>query len=201
MQFLILGPIEVRADGERVALGSGHQETVLAMLLTDPNRVVPLHRLVEAAWDGDSPATARRQVQNTVSALRARLARAGSPGTIVTDGPGYRAVIGHDELDADVFESRVEAAHREAAAGRAAAAVDELRAALDMWRGPALAGTPSQAVEAAVVRLNERRLAVLDEYVADIAEQTGYRRLGEHPREVLAQIASRGAARSGHDTG
>src|SRR6516162_11709216 len=132
MQFLILGPIEVRADGERVALGSGHQETVLAMLLTDPNRVVPLHRLVEAAWDGESPATARRQVQNTVSALRARLARAGSPGAIVTDGPGYRAVIGRGELDADVFESRVEAAHREAAADRAAAAVNDLRTALDM---------------------------------------------------------------------
>jgi hypothetical protein len=57
MQFLILEPIEVRADGERVTLGSGHQETVLEMLLTHPNRVVPLHRLVEAAWDGDSPAT------------------------------------------------------------------------------------------------------------------------------------------------
>ena len=182
MQFLILGPIEVRADGERVALGSGHQETVLAMLLTDPNRVVPLHRLVEAAWDGESPATARRQVQNTVSALRARLARAGSPGAIVTDGPGYRAVIGRGELDADVFESRVEAAHREAAADRAAAAVNDLRTALDMWRGPALAGITSQAVEAAAVRLNERRLAVLDEYVARCFS------LGRHD-ELLGELA------------
>jgi DNA-binding SARP family transcriptional activator len=147
MQFLILGPIEVRADGERVALGSGHQETVLAMLLTDPNRVVPLHRLVEAAWDGDSPATARRQIQNTVSALRARLARAGSPDTIVE----AEALIGLGACSLDLGSGRD--------------AEDSVRLALD------------------------------------IAEQTGYRRLREHAREVLARIASRGAACSGRDTG
>src|ERR1051326_514051 len=89
MQFLILGPIEVRARGERIVLGSGHQESVLAMLLADPNRAVRWRRRGGAPGAGDSPATARRQVQNTISALRAGLAGAGAADTIVTDGPGY----------------------------------------------------------------------------------------------------------------
>ena len=78
MEFRILGPLEVRDDGRVLALGGARDRRILAALLLDANRVVPLPRLVEAAWDGPPPATAERQVRNRVAALRAQLTAAGA---------------------------------------------------------------------------------------------------------------------------
>src|SRR6266516_3917082 len=75
MEFRVLGPLEVRVDGRGLELGGLRQRRVLATLLLSPNRTVSVSRLVEAAWDEDPPATARRQVQNRVAALRAILTR------------------------------------------------------------------------------------------------------------------------------
>ena len=50
MQFRILGPLEVIADGRPLALGRRKQRAVLAILLVHANRVVGLDRLVEELW-------------------------------------------------------------------------------------------------------------------------------------------------------
>src|SRR6266480_866072 len=98
MEFRVLGPLEVHADGRVLDLGSGRQRRILAALLLQPNRVVTLSRLVDVAWDDDPPATARRQMQNRVAALRATLTRAG--GFIDTRGSGYLLRVGPGELEA-----------------------------------------------------------------------------------------------------
>jgi DNA-binding SARP family transcriptional activator len=54
MQFLILGPLEVRDGGRVVALGGPQQRAVLAMLLLRANEVVSRDRLV-AGVRGDQP--------------------------------------------------------------------------------------------------------------------------------------------------
>ncbi|MDT5035560.1 MAG: hypothetical protein QOE03_745 [Micromonosporaceae bacterium] len=131
MQFRILGPLEVSADGAALDLGGVRQRRILAALLLHPNRVVGLAELVEAAWDDDPPETARRQVQNRVAELRALLTRYG--GFIDTEDAGYRLRIGAGELDALRFDELV-------VEGRAAADPAILRQALALWRGPALAG-------------------------------------------------------------
>jgi DNA-binding SARP family transcriptional activator len=41
LEFRILGPLEVAADGERVQLGGPRQRATLAILLLHANRVVP----------------------------------------------------------------------------------------------------------------------------------------------------------------
>src|SRR5689334_13884689 len=105
MEFRVLGPIEVRADGRGLDLGGVRQRRVLAALLRSPNRTVSVSRLVEAAWDDDPPATARRQVQNRVAALRAVLTRHG--GFIDTTEAGYRLRVGPGELDAQLFDDLV----------------------------------------------------------------------------------------------
>ncbi|GFJ84020.1 AfsR/SARP family transcriptional regulator [Phytohabitans houttuyneae] len=130
------------------------------------------------------PATARRQIQNDISALR-RLLGDGSSGRaiIVADGRGYRAQPAPGELDSQVFEERVAAALGLADEGRLADAVAELRAALALWRGPALLGLVGQSVQASAARLDEQRLAALehrfelelrlgrhDDLVGDLAE-------------------------------
>ncbi len=159
MEFRILGPLEVITDAGPVALGGPRPCTLLAVLLAHPGQVVSLDYLIDAVWDEHPPATARRQVQNAVSALRRLLGdgRAGQ-ATIVADGGGYRAQPRPGELDSQVFEEQVAKALGLAAADRLTDAVIGLRSALQLWRGPALTGLVGQAVEAAAARLDEQRL-------------------------------------------
>ena len=185
MEFGILGPLRVTAEAGPVALGGRRPRTLLAMLLTHPDQVVSLDQLIDAVWDGRPPATARRQVQNDISALRRRLGEGGA--TIVADGRGYRIQPRPGELDSRVFEDGVARAATLAAAGRLTEAVDALRAALRLWRGPALLGLSGQALEAAAARLDEQRLTAIEQR-CDLEL-----RLGRHD-EVVGELTELVAA-------
>lgn len=88
MELRILGPLQVHTDGQLRLVGQ-RQARMLAMLLVTPNQVVAMDRLIDAVWDDNPPATAKRQLQNSLSALRQQAGQ--SPKwSVVTDGPGYR---------------------------------------------------------------------------------------------------------------
>lgn len=161
MEFRILGPLQAIGEAGPVALGGRRPRTLLAILLTHPDQVVSLNHLIDAVWDGRPPATARRQVQNDISALRRRLGEAGA--MIVADGRGYRVHPRPGELDSQVFEGGIARAAALADDDRLAEAVDALRSALGLWRGPALLGLAGQAVEAAAARLDEQRLTAIEQ--------------------------------------
>ena len=55
MEFRVLGPLEVRVDGDAVPLGGRRPRALLAVLLLHPNEVVPADRLIEELWGEDSP--------------------------------------------------------------------------------------------------------------------------------------------------
>ena len=156
MEFGILGPLEVRADGRPLELGGPRQQRVLAALLLQANLVVPLRRLVEAAWD-DPPASAEHQVRNRIGILRGVLTRFG--GLIDTADDGYRIRVGPGELDADEFDRLTER-------GRAAGDPQPLRTALSLWRGPALDGLGGRALAADAARLEEQRLGCVEDCLA-----------------------------------
>ncbi|MET8062616.1 BTAD domain-containing putative transcriptional regulator [Micromonospora sp. NPDC005313] len=164
MRFGILGPL--RVGGGEATVTAGRDRTVLAVLLLRPGRVVPVEDLVDAVWEERPPATARTQLQSCVSRLRQRFVRLGLPaGTIVTDPAGYTIRVEAGELDAEVFASSVETARRDAAAGRLTEARQHYRAALALWRGPALAGIPARSVRQRARALDEQRLGVLEDCV------------------------------------
>ncbi len=173
MQLAILGPLEVTGVRGQVPLPAPRHQTVLAMLLLEANRVVPVERLVDAVWDENPPSTSKAQIQICVSALRRLLAEAGMPKAIVTRVPGYQFQCADARLDVQEFE-RLEVAARLAASERrltdAAKAFDE---ALALWRGEPLAGVNSRVVRAAATRLEEHRLAVLEEQI-DVRLHLGY---------------------------
>ncbi|WP_233160389.1 AfsR/SARP family transcriptional regulator [Actinophytocola xanthii] len=181
----MLGPLEVSSEAGRVMLPSPRHQRVLAALLLAPNSVVPTARLVEAMWDREPPATATKQVQNCVSALRERLGRGSA--VIVTDGPGYRIVVSDSELDALRFHRELETARRRAAEGSHRAAVLAARAALRLWRGPALAGLDAVALAGPVMRLNEQRLHAIRRCADWQLELGEYDRVVEELTEVVAQ--------------
>jgi DNA-binding SARP family transcriptional activator len=174
VEFRILGPPELIGRNGSISLPGRRQRTVLAMMLANAHHVVPLDHLVDAVWDDRPPATAKRQIQNCVAALRRLLAH-NEPGEppIYAEGTGYRIMPGPDELDAQVFQDRVAAAHQLAAEGALLEAATEVRSALALWRGPALLGLTGSPVAAAAARLDEQRLAA-HELHADVELRLGH---------------------------
>jgi len=163
-EFGVLGPLEARDGSGRVALPSARQRVVLAALLLRADQVVSLDEMVDSLWPERPPATARDQVVNVMSALR-RLIGAGRPATrqwLVTQPPGYRARIAPGQLDVENFETLVRTADADSVAGRPERAAPNLRTALGLWRGPALADVPARFAVVEARRLEELRLAALE---------------------------------------
>ena len=159
MDFRVLGTLEVWSGAERIAVDSPRQRRVLAALVLAPRTVVPIPRLVEAVWAVHPPSTAGKQVQHCVSALRERL---GDSGLITTDGPGYRLAVADEQIDWFRFRQGVDLAWAFAAGDRLTDAVDAMRVALALWRGPALDGMGSTALEARAALLDEQRLDAVE---------------------------------------
>ncbi|MFI0369254.1 BTAD domain-containing putative transcriptional regulator [Actinomadura sp. 1N219] len=181
-RFEILGRPAAWRDGQPLDLGPGKQQAVLAVLLLTPNRPVPTTAIVDAVWGDEPPDNGANVVQKYVAGLR-RVLEPGrsprSPGRLLTlSGAGYALHVPRGGLDADVFQDRVKEALAVRATGDAARAATLLRDALDMWRGPALAGLNGGFFSAARDRLEEERAAAL-EASAEIGLD-----LGEHARLV-----------------
>jgi DNA-binding SARP family transcriptional activator len=167
MRFTILGPVRM-INGEREAVvAAGRCCTVLAALLLEPGRVVPVSRLTEAVWPQLAPPTARSQLHTCVSRLRRCLRGIGLDEDILQTGPdGYLVGVGPDDLDAHLCAGLVAEARSAAAAGRLSQAQRLFRSALALWRGPALTGASGPLVELAAGRLEEQRWAAIEDRVA-----------------------------------
>ncbi len=164
IEFRLLGPLEVVADGKIVEVGSARQRIVLSMLLLQANQVVPLGRLVDAVWADTPPATSKSQIQTCISALRGQLAADGGC-VIETRTVGYAILVPEHAVDVGRFQQLASRGRAAAADDRGADAVLDLRAALDLWRGPAADGVDSKLVQAVTTRLNEDRVSVLEECI------------------------------------
>ncbi|MFE6038303.1 BTAD domain-containing putative transcriptional regulator [Streptomyces sp. NPDC056452] len=160
MCFRVLGSLEVL--GGAVTITAQRQRIVLATLLLNANRVVPLERLIRAVWDGNPPTTAHAQVQTAISAIRRSLSSAGLGGSIQTRGRGYVIEVKPGQLDLHVFTELV-------ARGRAATSLEESRAAfreaLSLCYGEPLSGLDSGVVRAVAIRMEEQRIEVLEECI------------------------------------
>jgi DNA-binding SARP family transcriptional activator len=167
MRYGILGPLEVRgADGVEVDLGGPRQASVLAALLVDAGRVVPLDSVIDRVWNGHPPSTAAATVQGYISNLRkalepAKTARAPS-SVIASKSNGYVLLADPEEIDASVFE-RLLGEGRSLLASDPRSAARVLGEALALWRGPALGDYRyDQFAQAEIARLEELRLVAVE---------------------------------------
>jgi DNA-binding SARP family transcriptional activator len=83
--FGVLGPVRARAGESEVAITARRERTLLAALLLQPNRVVPLDQLVDAIWPAKPPRDPRGHVQGCVHRLRQLLADAVDQWQPITD--------------------------------------------------------------------------------------------------------------------
>lgn len=184
VEVRVLGPVDVVAEGCRVQLGP-QLRTLLAALVLEPGRVLTSERLVDLLWDEPVPDGAPKTLRAHASHLRRVLSRQAEDGpsvALTSEGRGYRLEITPDQVDAFRFERLVEKGRRALAAGDAGAASEQLRAAIALWRGPALSdvGDRPFAVHAAV-RLGSLYKAALQARVeADLG-------LGRHA-EVVGEL-------------
>lgn len=161
-EFGILGPLVVTRDGRRVSLGAAQLRTLLAALLLDAGRVVPVDALVDRLWGDCPPPGARNAVQNYVLRLR----RALGPEVVRTDRRGYAldAEGGH-RLDAHRFTSLAREGAAALDAGRPERALEQLGDALALWRGEPLADLDPERFRDVVPVLCEQRLAAEESWI------------------------------------
>jgi DNA-binding SARP family transcriptional activator len=178
MDFLMLGPVEVRTSAGPVLFGGNRSRGVLAALLLSANRVVSVEQIVDAVWGDHPPAGARVQARNRVSRLRQVM-----PDTIVTSGSGYLLRVDDERLDTTRFTRGVGRAEQLLAAGDAAAGARELATALALWRGPALDGLHTPYLMAAAQGLEEQRIRAVERRIEIEIE------LGRHAELVGELIA------------
>ncbi|MGH9279249.1 MAG: BTAD domain-containing putative transcriptional regulator, partial [Acidimicrobiales bacterium] len=183
MWFGILGPLEARRGESMIDLGPPKQRAVLAVLLVEANRVVPVERLARLLWDEERPARATGALQVYISGLRQALepdrpTRMRS-GYVVTQAPGYLLRVGPDELDSERFLTLASEGRVRLGQGDAAGARRVLAESLALWRGPALADFADEPFATReIARLEELKAAAVEDRVeADLT-------LGRHAQAV-----------------
>jgi DNA-binding SARP family transcriptional activator/pimeloyl-ACP methyl ester carboxylesterase len=188
VEFRVLGPLEVMADGQSLGLTGARARAVLAVLLMHPNQVVSSDRLLEELWPGQPADKATDSLQVRLSELRRALRSAGEAGRLVTRPPGYLLRVAPGEVDALRFEELAAEGGTALAAGDAVTAAQCLDQALALWHGPALGDfdtVPSARVEAG--RLEEQRLAAQESRAEALLA------CGRH-RELIAELETLTAA-------
>src|SRR5688572_3911603 len=175
-EFRILGPLEVTSAEGPIALGGQRQRALLAALLLRAGRVVPTEQLVDELYGVEPPPNATASLQNAVVALRKAL----GPDVLVTRAPGYLLAVTAEQIDARRFEQLLAEAR--------GASPEERRAllgrALDLWRGPPLAGfTFAEWAQNEARRLDELRLVAVEERMAADVEL-------ERAAEVVPELES-----------
>ncbi|WP_433327713.1 BTAD domain-containing putative transcriptional regulator [Spirillospora sp. CA-294931] len=162
-RFSVLGPVRAWRGDTELDLGSPQQRATLAVLLLKAGHAVPADELVQALWEGDPPTRAVGTLRTYVSRLRRELEFDRShPELLVSAGDSYVLRADPASIDANVFEERLAAAERARADGDSVTAVALLRAAGELWSGPALSGLPGPFASAQRSRLDERRLGATE---------------------------------------
>ena len=162
MEFRILGELEVIGEDGPIELKAAKQRALLGILLLRANEVVSADSLIDRLWSERPPASAPKLVQVYVSQLR----RALGDGRIVTRAPGYVLTVEPDELDSARFERLLAEGRAALAEGNATRARRSIGAALELWRGPALADLAfEEFARTDAERLEELRLAALEERI------------------------------------
>jgi YVTN family beta-propeller protein len=187
VDFRILGPLEVTDQGREPAIATGKQRALLAILLLHANEVVSSDRLIEELWGDQPPASAAKSLQVHVSRLRSALQEDkgnGPDSVVVTRGGGYLIRVGPGQLDLERFERLLEEGSGALADGAPERALQALREALALWRGPPLAEFAYEAfAQSEIPRLEEVHLTAVEQRIeAELA-------LGRHA-QLIGELES-----------
>ncbi|WP_232789514.1 AfsR/SARP family transcriptional regulator [Streptomyces jeddahensis] len=161
-----------------VELGPARQQTVLAALLLDANRLVTVDQLVHRVWGDKPPQRATQTLYSYVSRLRRLL-----PGVIARGTGGYVLTADEPMVDIHRFHQLLGQARQPDDDARSVVLFQE---ALALWRGEPFPSADTPWFNAARDTLNKERWA------AELDCTDLRLRLGEHTA-LLAMLAERSA--------
>lgn len=154
MLFHVLGPVELSdRDGRRIEIRAEKPRRVLAALLLRANSWVDPAYLVEAVWPVNPPKSSGGNVKTYISHLRSLLPPADGSTRIDSRPGAYCLLVERHECDATMFEDQVASATALLAARQPACAVEQLAAALRLWRGRPYESLGGTAAEVEAERL------------------------------------------------
>jgi predicted ATPase/DNA-binding SARP family transcriptional activator len=160
-RFAVLGPLAFERDGEPVPVPSGHQRSLLALLLQGGGAPLSRDRLIGELWGERPPASAISALHVHLSKLRGLL-----DGRLELGPAGY--AISQDGIELDVwrFDALLDQARREPEQARAL-----LTEALALVRGEPLSDVASEGSVAQWRRALEEKClqALLLRIDADLA--------------------------------
>ncbi|SDI16684.1 DNA-binding transcriptional activator of the SARP family [Sinosporangium album] len=175
----ILGSVAIQHGEHAISVSPPKARALLVILAIRSHEVISRDELIDAIWGHRPPSAARSNVHTYVTALRRLL----TGDLLVTTPPGYLLRLGREQLDSRRFEATLAQARGRRTAGEHEPALRLYDAALALWRGASILGTPGPFAEAARARLDELRLITLEERVHVMLE------LGRHT-EVLSDVAA-----------
>jgi DNA-binding SARP family transcriptional activator len=181
--YRVLGPLEVSADGRVIEIRSPKMRALLVSLLLRANESVPRDVLLHELWGEQPPAGAQHSLDVYVSRLRKSLDAAADGPVVLSRPDGYSLQLADGQLDARRFEQLVEEGRAALAGNAPDQAAATLRAALELWRGHALADlADGLGPRGEAARLEELRLRAIEDRIdSDLA-------LGRHA-DVVSELA------------
>jgi DNA-binding SARP family transcriptional activator/ABC-type transport system substrate-binding protein len=163
MEFRLLGPVDAVRGDHSLPLGGPKPRALLAVLLLHANEVVSRDRLIEGLWPDREPGSADHSLDVQISRLRKALE---PDDVLLTRGGGYVLQVDPHAIDASRFEGLLESGRRANAAGRPQKALDDLEAALGLWRGEPLGDLAYEDfARSEVERLDELRRVAIEEQI------------------------------------
>jgi DNA-binding SARP family transcriptional activator len=188
VEIRVLGPLEIRSAGQPVPAIARKPRQLLALLLFNIGRKVPVDTLVDGIWEDRPPRTARATLQTYVVQLRHLLDRPVAGGLdakelLVTVEDGYLFRPAGVRFDLAEYRELDQAGTAAFGSGDLTRANRLLRAALSCWRGDAIADVRlSRLLQSEVDRLTQARIRTA-ERSADVVL-----RLGGHA-ELLDELS------------
>jgi SARP family transcriptional regulator, regulator of embCAB operon len=201
LRFNILGNIEIRCGGIRVAVRGAQQRTLLVTLLVNAGKLVLTESIMNEIWGQVPPDRVENALHAHVSRLRCKFATVCRESTVdIVNWPsGYQLDLGKGaELDAAILIDTL-AEVRSAEDMPAGEAIERLRSALALWRGPAFGGPLGGPIcLSAAARYVQTRLSALSllydlelkrghhaEIIGELTELTSSEELNERLCEQL----------------
>jgi DNA-binding SARP family transcriptional activator len=191
MDIKVLGAFQAGIGGRSIVPSAGKPRQILALLVLNPARVVPVSTLVEEVWGAEPPASSLATLQTYILQLRRllgpALAASASPrpakDVLATRYGGYLLDVPACAVDAHRYEQLVLDSRRALEDGSDQQAAACLRQALALWQGGQalvdVAVGPVLRIE--VTRLEQSRLVAQERRIdAEL-------RLGRHV-ELLAEL-------------
>jgi predicted ATPase/DNA-binding SARP family transcriptional activator len=133
----VLGPVEVRRDGQLVSVPAGKTSEVLVRLALEAGAIVRADRLVDDLWGADAILTRRNTLQSKIVKLRRAL---GDPAAVVSLDGGYRLAVDPSVVDALRVPGHVADAAALVDRGDDAGAAELCASTRRLFRGELLSG-------------------------------------------------------------